>query len=139
MSLKACPFARSRERVHHRFNPVRPIRVGFFARLSPVCGGFPWCEVVSVMRVAASVMISSPLLTELVRTLSSVPDPAGGFARALSGVRVAEADLRHALDDLQESPSQLERKICIARRNRAMRDLIVALQTLHRMLEHDTN
>lgn len=92
-----------------------------------------------MIRVARSSMISSPLLTELVRTLSSVPDPAGGFATAIRGVRVAEADLRLALDDLQESPGQLERKICIARRNQAMRDLIVALQTLHRMLEHDTN
>jgi len=92
-----------------------------------------------VIPVAHCSMISSPLLTELVRTLSSIPDPAGGFAIAIRGVRVAEADLRLALDDMQDSPSQLESTICIARRNQAMRDLIVALQALHRLLELDTN
>ena len=84
-------------------------------------------------------MISSPLLTELVRTLSNVSDPTGGFAGTVRGVRLAESDLRCALDDLQDAPSQPARQLCIARRNKAMRDLIVALQALHRMLEHRAN
>lgn len=84
-------------------------------------------------------MISSPLLTELVRTLSNVPDPAGGFASTIRGVRVAESDLRRALDDLQDAASQPERQLCIVRRNKAMKDLIVALQALLRMLEHSAN
>ena len=84
-------------------------------------------------------MISSPLMTELVRTLSNVPDPDGGFASTIRGVRVAESDLRRALDDLQDAPSHPERQRCIARRNTAMRELIVALQALHRMLEHSAN
>jgi len=84
-------------------------------------------------------MISSPLLTELVRTLSNVSDPAGGFASTMRGVRLAESDLRRALDDLQDAPTQSQRQRCIARRNDAMRDLIGALQALHRMLEHSAN
>ncbi|MEO7520659.1 MAG: hypothetical protein ABIW79_02465, partial [Gemmatimonas sp.] len=104
-----------------------------------VCGRFPRCEVVPVIPVAHCDMLSSPLLSELVRTLGSVPDPAGGLGTVIRGVRVAEADLRLALDDLQESPSQLERTICVARRNQAMRELIGALQALHRLLEHDSN
>lgn len=92
-----------------------------------------------VIPVADSCMISSPLLTELVRTLSNVPDPAGGLASTMRGVRVAESDLRRALDDLQEAPTHPERQLCIARRNKAMQELIVALQALHRMLVHSAN
>lgn len=82
-------------------------------------------------------MISSPVLAELVRTLSNVPDPAGSFASSIRGLRVAEQDLRLALEELQGAPSQLERQICIARRNRAMEDLIVALQSVSKVLQHD--
>ena len=89
--------------------------------------------------VALSGMISSPLLTELVRTLSNVPDPAGGFASTIRGVRVAEADLRRALDALQDASTVPERQRCILHRNKAMKDLIVALQALHHMLEQGEN
>lgn len=84
-------------------------------------------------------MISSPILTELVRTLSSVPDPAGAFATSIRGLRAAEQDLRRALDDVQAAPSQMERTICIARRNRAMQDLIMALQSVNQVLQKDAS
>lgn len=84
-------------------------------------------------------MIPSPVLTELVRTLSRVPDPAGHFASPMRSVRIAETDLRRALDDLRSAPSQMERQICIARRNQAMQNVIVALQTIGRLMEHDAN
>jgi hypothetical protein len=84
-------------------------------------------------------MISSPLLTELVRTLSNVPDPAGGLASTIRGVRVAESTLRCALDDLQGAATLVERQRCIVRRNTAMQELIVALQALHHLLEQSAN
>ena len=84
-------------------------------------------------------MISSPVIAELVRTLSNVPDPVGSFATSIRGLRVAEQDLRRALEDLQGAPSQMERQICLARRNRAMEDLIVALQSVHKVLQHDAH
>ncbi|MES2522278.1 MAG: hypothetical protein V4617_06250 [Gemmatimonadota bacterium] len=87
--------------------------------------------------VADSGMISSPLLTDLVRTLNNVPDPAGGLATAIRRLRVSESDLRGALQDMQEAPNQLERQICVARRNTAMRELISALESLHALLVRD--
>jgi len=82
-------------------------------------------------------MISSPVLAELVRTLKSVPDPAGTLPDLTRGLRAAESDLRRALEDLQGAPSQMERRICIARRNRAIQDLIAALQSVSHVLQHD--
>ena len=90
-------------------------------------------------RIADSVMVSSPLLTELVRTLSSVPDPAGAFASSIHTLRAAEGDLQKALADLEGAHNRLERQVCLARRNQAMLDLIVALQTIHRVLQHEKN
>jgi len=84
-------------------------------------------------------MISSPVIAELVRTLNSVPDPAGSFAVSIRGLRAAEQDLRRALEDLQVAPSQMERQICLARRNQAMEDLIVALQSVSKVLQHDAH
>jgi hypothetical protein len=82
-------------------------------------------------------MISSPLLSDLVRTLRNVPDPAGNLSACVRGLRMAEADLRRALDDIESAPSRLERQICVARRNRAMQELVAALQDLTRVLQQE--
>lgn len=87
--------------------------------------------------VTDSGMISSPLLTDLVRTLNNVPDAAGGMAMAIRQLRVSEADLRRALHDMQSAPNPLERQICIARRNTALQELISALESVHKLLLRD--
>jgi hypothetical protein len=75
-------------------------------------------------------MISSPVLTELVRTLRSVPDPAGGLATSIRRLRVAESELRVSLEELDDAPGLGERRRSIARRNASIREFICALQSL---------
>lgn len=83
-------------------------------------------------------MISSPVLSELVRTLKGVPDPAGALAESVRELRRVESDLRLALEELQTAPSLMERGICIARRNHAMQELIAALQHVAQVLQHES-
>lgn len=82
-------------------------------------------------------MISSPLLNELVRTLRNLPAQSDGLANTIQSVRVAEAGFSRAVDDMIEAVDEDQRRLCITRRNRAMQDLILALQSLQQVLERD--
>ncbi len=71
--------------------------------------------------------------------MSSVPHPPGDFGSSLRGLRAAEGDLQKTLADLEGIHNRSERQACLVRRDQAMRDLVVALQTIHRVLQHEKN
>lgn len=77
-------------------------------------------------------------MSELVRTLQRV-EPADDLSDAVRAIRQAEADLRCALDDLPLASSRIERQICIARRDRAIDQLIAALKNVGQALQRQAS
>lgn len=79
-------------------------------------------------------MLTSPSLYEVLQSTASPPDAASDFSAALHAVRSAEADLRYTVEVLETSMGPRDRSEALHRRDRALRNLICALQRLRESL-----
>ena len=80
-------------------------------------------------------MLTSPYLSDLLQSTASPPDASSDFGSALSAVRMAEADLRFAVEVLEASMGANDRSEALHMRDKAMRELIHALQRMQKALE----
>ncbi|HYW30813.1 MAG TPA: hypothetical protein VE869_04840 [Gemmatimonas sp.] len=84
-------------------------------------------------------MSSSPLLTDLVRTLNNVPDPAAGRAAGVRQRQVSDNEPKATPPQVYESSEPLEQEVSRARCDAAMQELISALESLHALLRRDAH
>jgi hypothetical protein len=80
-------------------------------------------------------MLSSPSLFELLQSTVSPPDATSDFSSAMRELRMAEADLRFAVEVVEHARAPGDRSRALHLRDEAMRGLIVALQRLQIALQ----
>lgn len=81
-------------------------------------------------------MISSPSISELLQSTVSPPDAANDYCSAMHALRIAEADLRFAVDVVEHARAPADRSRALHLRDEAMGELICALQRLRTALRY---